>query len=104
MNNPILKNVMDNSTVGEVTKTSLKLYESFENGAKIHFDFSTNSFTFKGIEITVDEAIFLCNEMPPILLKHAVVKPEDWRWLHGSCGEVPIREVPMKDKKKGGVV
>ncbi|MFA5307692.1 MAG: hypothetical protein WC365_09645 [Candidatus Babeliales bacterium] len=77
------KRLADNSAVQ---------YGSFKKGPELSFNKDTNLFTFKGIEITVDEAIFLRNEMPKILLKHAVAKPEDWHWIVGTCGEVPTEK------------
>lgn len=77
-----------------MTKNDFNIsYDAFKKGPSLSFDKNANSFTFKGIEITVGEAIFLCNSMPQILLKHAVSDPNEWNWIVGTCGgEVPPRK------------
>jgi hypothetical protein len=69
----------------EKLKNSNIQYYSIIEGLILQYNKDTNIFTFKGIEITADEAINLCNSMSDILLKHAQAKPEDWHFIVGSC-------------------
>jgi hypothetical protein len=44
-------------------------YESITTHPELTFNMDTNVFTFKGIEISVTEALFLCASMPKMMTR-----------------------------------
>ena len=68
-----------------MNSTNNTTYEKMEQGPELKYNIATQTFTFKGIEITASEAIFLCNAMSQTMLKYAVADKSDWRFIVGNC-------------------
>jgi hypothetical protein len=75
------KIVVDGKTELKINGQTVARYDSFQKGPELKFNKDTKIFTFKGTEITVGEAIFLCSEMASIMMEFSVAKPEDFHFM-----------------------